>query len=153
MSSLEIGDIYRIGEDSYGYAVFDSKNRLYPSNRGYVDTGKDSPSQWFTADYCVIYGSVYASNSNDGMVVVPTIANYGDNLDNETQYTISALSFNRATILRYDNTGNVRKINDVTADGLVTLDTISSYVTYSNPAKVLLYLYQGEVQLLAIVEE
>ena len=153
INSISIGDIYREGEDSYGYATFESKNRLYPSSQGYVDTGLDSPSQWFTADYCVIYGSVYASNSNDGMVVVPTVANYGDNLDNETQYAISALSFNKATILRYDNTGSTLNINDVTADGLVTLDTIASYVTYSNPAKVLLYLYQGEVQLLAIVQE
>ena len=152
-NSIEIGDIYRIGEDSYGYATFENKNRLYPSNQGYVDTGVDPISRWYTADYCVIYGSVYASNSNDGMVIVPTIANNGENLDDETQYTLSALSFDRATILRYDNTGSYLKVNDVTADGLVTLDTISSYVTYSNPAKVLVYLYQGEVKLLAIVQE
>ena len=151
-NSIEIGDIYRIGEDSYGYATFENKNRLYPSSQGYVDTGVDPISRWYTADYCVIYGSVYASNSNDGMVIVPTIAN-GENLDDETQYTLSALSFDRATILRYDNTGSYLKVNDVTADGLVTLDTISSYVTYSNPAKVLVYLYQGEVKLLAIVQE
>ena len=153
MRGLSIGDIYRTGEDSYGYLTFDNSNCLYPSRKGYIDTGATSLSRWDSADYCVIYGSVYASNSADGIVVVPTLAKYGDDLDGEDQYTISADSFRSAKILRYNYAGSNVDIVDVSDDGVYNLDGLSSYVTYSDPAEVLIYLYQGNVRLMAIIQE
>ncbi len=153
LSSMEIGDIYRVGEDSYGYMTFESKNRLYPSSGGYIDTGVDSRSNWDSADYCVIYGSVYASNSNEGMVLTSTVAGYGDDLDSVEQYPIPALNFSDALILRYDHSRNNTEIVDVTEDGLINLDTLSTYSNGQDPADVLIYMYQGEVQLMAIINE
>ncbi len=153
LNSMSIGDIYRVGEDSYGYLTFESKNRLYPATNGYIDTGLDSRGNWDSADYCVIYGSVYASNSNEGMVLTTKVAGYDDDLETVEQYPIPALNFRDATILRYDYNRNNTTIVDVSADGLINLDTLSTFANGQDPADVLVYMYQGEVKMMAIIHE
>ncbi len=153
LNSMSIGDIYRVGEDSYGYLTFENKNRLYPATNGYIDTGVDSRSSWDSADYCVIYGSVYASNSSEGMVLTTKVAGYDDDLETVDQYPIPALNFRDATILRYNYTRNNTEVLDVSADGLINLDTLSTFANGQDPADVVVYMYQGEVKLMAIIHE
>lgn len=151
VSGMEIGDIYRTGQDSYGYMSFRSSDRLYPANDGYIDTGSESLTRWERADYCTIYGSVYYSSSGDGLVVVPQI---GGDLDAAEQYTITTSSFNNSTtILRYDNAGRYTEVIDASADGVGNLDGLASYSVDGHAAEVVLYMCQGVVKLMAIVSD
>ncbi len=151
VNGMSIGDIYRTGQDSYGYMSFRSSDCLYPANDGYIDTGSETLSRWERADYCTIYGSVYYSNSTDGLVIVPQI---GGDLDSAQQYTITTSSFNNSTtILRYDKTGRYTEVKDASEDGAGNLDGLASYSIDGHAAEVVLYMCQGVVKLMAIVNE
>ena len=69
VKNAQIGDIYRVGEDSDGFKTFKDEYRLYPADEGYIEVGSGRVSNWSSADFCVIYGSVYASDSSEGMAV------------------------------------------------------------------------------------
>ncbi len=150
---MQIGDIYRTGEDSDGYLTFDSQYRLYPASEGYIDTGSARPANWNSADYCVIYGSVYAADSTEAVVVIPSLLGADDDYSDEAQYTIAASSFNNAKILKYDTSGRNTEVLDVTEDRTAVLDSLAGLYDGLNPSKVLIYMYQGSVKLLVITEE
>ena len=150
IASAQAGDIYRTGTDGDGYLTFDSQYCLYPAAEGYVDTSASNPSNWNSADYTVIYGSVYASDSTEGIVVIPKLLSASDDYSSEEQYTISAGSISGAKILRYDTSGSRLEVIDVSSDSTAVLDGMSELIDGFNPTNVLVYMYQGRVKLLVV---
>ncbi len=154
MRSAEIGDIYRGGTDSDGYTNFDRDYIVYNSSiKGncYMDTNSRNKDNWFDTEYTVIYGSVYSSNSDDGMVIVTEYLEEGDELTGD-EYTIPRSSFNSAKILAYDESGSKMDIKDISSDKDAVLNGMDAYNADHNPAKVVMYMYYGQVKLLAITE-
>ena len=131
---------------------FKDEYRLYPADEGYIEVGSGRVSNWSSADFCVIYGSVYASDSNEGMVIIPKYIDQNDDVSGEDQYTISASSFSGAKILKYSENGGKTEIVDATSDKEAIMDGIAEYNEGLNPAKVLIYMSEGRVKLLAVTE-
>jgi len=102
--------------------------------------------------FCVIYGSVYASDSSEGMVIIPKYIDQNDDVSGEDQYTISASSFSGAKILKYSENGGKTEIVDATSDKEAIMDGIAEDNEGLNPAKVLIYMSEGRVKLLAVTE-
>lgn len=152
VKNAQIGDIYRVGEDSDGFKTFKDEYRLYPADEGYIEVGSGRVSNWSSADFCVIYGSVYASDSSEGMVIIPKYIDQNDDVSGEDQYTISASSFSGAKILKYSENGGKTEIVDATSDKEAVMDGIAEYNEGLNPAKVLIYMSEGRVKLLAVTE-
>ncbi len=148
MGDVQIGDIYRVGEDSYGYLTFDSKYKLYPTAKGYIDKSS-STSSYGTV---LVYGSVYVSNSDEGMVIIPELLDADDSYEGLEQYTISASRFKNATILIYDTSGRTTEVIDATSDGVSAIDGLVELASNSgsDPTKVFAYLYDENVRLLVI---
>ena len=101
----------------------------------------------------MIYGSVYAADSTEAVVVIPSLLGADDDYSDEAQYTIAASSFNNAKILKYDTSGRNTEVLDVTEDRTAVLDSLAGLYDGLNPSKVLIYMYQGSVKLLVITEE
>lgn len=146
-----IGDIYRVGRDSDGNITLDSDYRLYPSSKGYINTGSSKTSDWMDAEFCAIYGSIYAKDS-DAIVVVPEYLNAGDEASAET-YTFSKSNFSSAKYYKYTNDGGKTKVNEVKSNETENVfDNMNTLEEGQNPTKVLIYMSDGIVRLLAVTE-
>ena len=86
------------------------------------------------------------------MVIIPKYIGQNDDVSGEDQYTISASSFSGATILKYSENGGKTEIVDATSDKEAIMDGIAEYNEGLNPAKVLIYMSEGRVKLLAVTE-
>lgn len=150
IKNASIGDIYRVGQDSDGFATFESQYCLYPASDGYVNTGSSKLSNWASAYFTTIYGTVCATDG-EAIVITPEILNAGDEPSGET-YTIAISSFSSAKILKYDNTGSRTKVVDATSDRDAILGGIETLEDEIEPAKVLIYMTEGRVKLLAVTE-
>lgn len=154
MRFAQVGDIYRVGTDNDGFTTFGSEYAVYNEDiKGncYMDTNSKSKSGWFDTEYTVIYGSVYSSDSTDGMVVAAEYLNEGDEPTGE-QYTIPKSSFNSAKVLTYTDNKGTTQIVDASKDRDAVLDGINDFDSGLNPAKVVIYMYYGQVKLLAVTE-
>lgn len=152
--SAETGDIFRVGSDSDGFTTFSNDYIVYNADiKGncYMDTNNKNKNNWFDTEYTAIYGSVYSSDSVDGMVIVTEYLEEGDEPSGD-QYTIPKSSFSSAKILTYtDNNGTI-EIVDSSKDKDAVLDGINGCDDGLNPAKVVIYMYYGQVKLLAVTE-
>lgn len=154
MRAAAVGDIYRAGSDSDGFTMFESKYCLYNEAMKGNTYFESSIKNWNEADYCVIYGSVYSSSSEEGLVVVPEYLEEGDE-PTATQYTFSNSNFSGySLVLNYDYTGGETKIYDSSSEGdrASLLDGLNSYVNGVNPSKVVIYMANGSIKLMAVVE-
>lgn len=158
MKKANIGDIYRAGTDSDGYTLFDSNYVVYSDSikgRCYMETNEKNKNDWFEGEYTVIYGSVYSSDSVDGMVIVPEYIEEGDELsDSATQYTIPKSSFSSSKIIAYSDTNNGLELIDKSSDRDSVLEELNAYADNTGlaPAKVVVYMYYGQVKLMAVTE-
>ncbi len=154
MRAAAVGDIYRAGSDSDGFTSFESKYCLYNEAMKGNTYFESSIKNWNEADYCVIYGSVYSSSSEEGLVVVPEYLEEGDE-PTATPYTFSTSNFSSySLVLNYDYTGSETKIYDSSSEGdrASLLDGLNSYVNGVNPSKVVIYMANGSIKLMAVVE-
>lgn len=152
--NAEIGDIFRVSEDSDGYVELDADNQLYNfDNPGsyYLQVGTGvSQSDWAEADFCAMYGEVYAADSSESVVIDV----------NGQQYTIPVSSMRGAKVLLYDNTGSQLTIHDSSGNS----DEISAAIDMLNASsnlegssieasKVVVYMSEGDVLLFAVVQQ
>lgn len=158
MRNAETGDIYRGGSDNDGFTLFDQNYVVYDRSiigNCYMDTNERNKADWFEGEYTVIYGSVYSADSVDGMVVVTEYVEEGDELSgDEVQYTIPKSSFNSAKVLAYSDNNGRMEIVDMSSDRDSVLEGLNAYAdnTGLSPAKVVIYMYYGQVKLMAVTE-
>lgn len=155
MRSAAVGDIYRAGVDSDGFTSFESKDILYNDSMKGNTYFESSIRNWNDADYCVIYGSVYSASSEEGVVVIPEYLEEGDEpvLGNEKTFTTSNFS-NYSLVLTYDYSGSTTRITEASDEGsrAAVLDSLNSCVNGVNPSKVVIYMANGNIKLMAVVE-
>lgn len=152
MRNANAGDIYRAGADSDGFTRFEDQYCLYNQSMIGDTYFQSSIKNWNDADFMAIYGSVYSADPSEGMVVVPEYLGEGEEPTKEP-YAFTTANFNSGTlILTYtENNGNI-EIVDASADRDAILAGINDCTDGLNPAKVVIYMANGRIKLMAVVE-
>ncbi|MEE1012906.1 MAG: S-layer homology domain-containing protein [Clostridia bacterium] len=152
------GDIYRAGTDRDGYDLIQGKNILYTVSGG-NDFGKtySGGNDIYDATFAYILGSVVARD-DQSISFIPQYLGEGDTVEDITGQSINFdfTKFSSAKVLRYnyDKNNRLQSIDDVSSsyqDNLMSLATYNDGL--SNPTKVLIYLSEGNIELLCILGE
>ena len=149
--NAEIGDIFRVSEDSDGYIELDTDNQLYnfdDPGSYYLQVGTGvSQSDWAEADFCAMYGEVYAADSSESVVIDV----------NGQQYTIPVSSMRGAKVLLYDNTGSQLTIYDSSDEISSAIDMLNASSNLEGSSieasNVVVYMSEGDVLLFAVVQQ
>lgn len=152
------GDIYRAGTDRNGYDLIQGTNLLYTVGGGNTFEQKFSGgTDIYNATFAYILGSVVARD-DQSISFIPQYLGEGDTVADITGQSINFdfSAFSGAKVLRYnyDKNNKLQSIDDVSSsyqDNLMSLATYNDGL--SNPTKVLIYLSEGDIELLCILGE
>ncbi|MBE5039109.1 S-layer homology domain-containing protein [Ructibacterium gallinarum] len=150
------GDIFRAGTDKEGDMKYMSEDLIYrlgDDNR-YGTFIEPAGESFDDAEYAVILGSVIATDETSFTIRDERVGK-GDVIDNPNDAQIFNFSeFSGARVLRYDNSGAELQITDLSSEYEGALKGLTTYQEgATNPSKVLLYMSQGRVRLLCILDK
>ncbi|MEG2380344.1 MAG: S-layer homology domain-containing protein [Oscillospiraceae bacterium] len=152
--NIEAGSIFRAGLDDSGFTKVSENHILFPAAAGYLKSEdyKDTAATWDEAEFTAIYGSVYTSNVEDNVVLVPTVLQKGETTTNDAKYKqhvipVSNIASN-AKVLRYDIQNNTTTITDKTEDYKNVIGSLTQYTNgETTPSEVFVYMSEGKVRL------
>ncbi len=150
------GDIFRHATDSDGYATIDSANVLYKVAGGNTYGEFKDGSNFLTSTYAVMLGSIVATDETSISILPQYLTATDTPVDTSSATPFAISNFSSARVLKYDydNNGQLIAVNDAGSDYEGVLKGLTSYNNgQSNPTKVLLYLYQGAVRMIAVLGE
>lgn len=157
VASLSVGDIFRVGTDSDGYALFkgndDNKTQiLYQvgANNTYDLFGQISD----ISEYGLIIGSVVAKDESAISIAPEKLTKESPNYGTSELQLFNVTDFRDAQILKYDNTGKNLDIIEIPSDEYqAAIDALGAYNDGVEPSKVLVYIYKNSVKLFVILPE
>ncbi len=161
-----LGDIFRSGTDTDGYATIEDSNVIYKVAGGnkygqfvWNSTNKQfvpDTSGFTTNDCAVMLGSVVAADE-DNITILPQYLTQTDNpvdTAGAIPYAISNFSYARVVKYNYDTNGKLTSVDDAGSDYQGVLKGMTTYNNgASTPTKVMIYMYRGSIRMIAVLGE
>ncbi len=157
VEALEKGDIFRVGTDFDGDALFvaDDEEKTHiiyqvDKENEFGIFGKINSS----SDSGILIGSIVAKDEGSLSIAPENLTKDSEGYNESELQLYNVKDFNSAQILKYDNTGKKLEIIEIPNDEYqAAIDALATYDDGMDPSKVLIYVYKKAVKLLVILPE